>query len=220
MSAEIGHELRNFLTGASGLAELLRSDRELASLPRASANVELLSTQIEKMQRFAIGLLDLGMVPSRVRTSDLNSLVERLVGFVEGQSRFRTVEFVQRLDRSLPSLEVDPGQIQQVLLNLYVNAAEALGGERRGRVVTTTRMSRDEATAELIVEDDGPGMPQAVRQRVFEHSFTTKDSGHGFGLAISRRIVENHGGTIEVESEPGAGARFHLRLPLAPPGGR
>jgi signal transduction histidine kinase len=214
MSAEIGHELRNFLAGALGLSELLLGDRDLMVLPRPAERVRSLATQIEKMQRFALGLLDLGMVRSRRQHSDLNLLIQRLVAFVQGQSRFRVIELCEELDPALPPLSVDPGQMQQVLLNLYTNAAEAIGGRRAGRIVTTTRLAG--GRARIDVADDGPGMPEEVRRRVFEHGFTTRASGHGFGLAICRRIVENHGGSIDVESEPGRGTRFVLTLPLEP----
>lgn len=218
MSAEIGHELRNFLTGALGLSELLLAEEGRGGSARASEHLRSLQRQLERMQRFALGLLDLGLVRSRKQPSDLNGLVHRLVGFVQGQSRFRTIELVQDLAPDLPLLEVDPGQVQQVLLNLLTNAAEAIGTKRRGRVCTSTRCEKQRVS--VVVEDDGPGMPEEVRGRVFQHGFTTKAAGHGFGLAVSRRIVENHGGTIEVRSEPGRGARFEFLFPAPAGAGR
>jgi signal transduction histidine kinase len=215
MSVEIGHDLRNLLAGATSLSELLRADPSIRELPEAARTVDLLAGQLARMQRFALGLLDLGRTGARRERVDLNALVERLAGFLEGQSRFRSVELQRHLDPALPALSLDPGQIQQVLLNLYANAVDALDGRRGGRIRTVTRGPRDgDPVVVLAVEDNGPGMTPEVRVRAFEPAFTTRDSGHGFGLAISRRIARSHGGTLQAEEAPGEGARLVLRLPI------
>lgn len=215
MSAEIGHDLRNLLAGATGLAELLRADPSIRDLPGPARTVDLLAGQLARMQQFALGLLDLGRTGTRREPADLNALVERLAGFLEGQSRFRSVEFQRHLDPALPALSLDPGQIQQILLNLYANAVDALEGRRGGRIRTVTRGPRGgDPIVMLAVEDNGPGMTPEVRTRAFEPAFTTRDSGHGFGLAICRRIASSHGGTLDAENAPDGGARLVLRLPI------
>ena len=147
------------------------------------------------------------MLRSHKEKADFNGLVNRLIPFIQGQSRFRRVEFVLDLEPNLPQVEVDPGQIQQVLLNLYANAADAMG---QGRVATVTHFCKSQKRVVVKVEDNGPGMSEKVRDRIFDSGFTTKSTGHGLGLAVCRRIVENHNGEIEVTSESGQGTTFTL----------
>jgi nitrogen fixation/metabolism regulation signal transduction histidine kinase len=120
-----------------------------------------------------------------------------------------------RVERSvapaLPTVQVDPDQLGQVLHNLVKNAVEAVGAA--GTVRLSARVDRDEL--ELAVSDDGPGLSPEQQARAFEPYFTTKPGGTGLGLAISERIVREHGGRIEVRSTPGAGATFAVRLPVA-----
>jgi len=108
-------------------------------------------------------------------------------------------------------LDIDPGQIQQVLINLYANAADAMG---EGQIETTTRYDKEENRVSVVVTDHGPGMPEGIVMRIFDSGFTTKDTGHGFGLAICARIIENHGGTVDVASEVDVGTTFTLMLPV------
>ena len=211
MAAEIGHELKNYLTVIVGHTDLLLANTALQALEKASRSVQVISDQLGRIERFASGMMDLGMLRSKTETSDLNLLAEKLIQFIQGQSRFRRIELVLDLHPSLPLLNVDPGQIQQVLLNLYTNAADAMG---QGRVTTTSHFRKETAQAVLTVEDNGPGMPEDMRDLIFNAGFTTKETGHGFGLAICRRIVENHNGTIEVASEPGVGTTFTLTFPV------
>jgi signal transduction histidine kinase len=112
-------------------------------------------------------------------------------------------------------MNLDPAQLQQVLLNLFSNAADALGesGRTDPRITVRTRVVRG-GEAELTVEDNGPGIPEEALTKLFEPAFTTKPDGHGFGLSTTYRIVRNHGGTIIAENAPREGARFTLVFPL------
>jgi signal transduction histidine kinase len=211
MSAEIGHELNNYLAVISGHTDLLLDNKDLQGFARANKSLQAISDQIRKVERFTAGLMDLGMLRSKHEKTDLNQLVEKLVQVIQGQSRFRQTEFVLKADPDLPDLEIDPGQIQQVLLNLYANASDAMG---KGRIITRTRFVEDGQRVTLTVEDNGPGMPDEVKERIFDTGFTTKSTGHGFGLAVCSRIIENHQGRIEVESHPGKGTLFTLTFKL------
>jgi two-component system sensor kinase FixL len=97
------------------------------------------------------------------------------------------------------------GQIQQVLINLYANAADAMG---KGLIETHTYLDGERVA--VVVTDHGPGMSEDILLHIFDSGFTTKDTGHGFGLAICKRIIENHGGTVDVVSETGVGTTFTL----------
>jgi len=107
----------------------------------------------------------------------------------------------------------DPQQIRQVVLNLLANAADATIERNREGGEIRVRVFRDPAGVGVVVSDDGSGIDERTRARLFEPHFTTKPTGHGFGLAVCHRVVENHGGSIRVESTPGAGATFTVRLP-------
>ncbi|MEZ4546682.1 MAG: ATP-binding protein [Thermodesulfobacteriota bacterium] len=120
-----------------------------------------------------------------------------------------------RLDLApaVPPIEADPGQLSQVIINLILNARDALGGE--GEITISTSDGGGEVT--VTVSDNGPGIGPDIRDKIFDPFFTTKDPGHGtgLGLSVSARIVEAFGGRIEVISEPGNGAAFSLVFPAA-----
>jgi len=170
-----------------------------------------------------------------VRAGDI---VRRLREFVGKGNGARTVERVEQLVDAAMALalidartsgiaidresgvgdaevEVDAVQIQQVLVNLLRNAVDALGSapSRIARRLTVSTRAGDEGTVEFVVADNGPGIAPSVAARIFEPFMTTKPDGMGMGLSVCCRLVESHGGTIEVESEPGAGATFKVRLP-------
>ncbi len=135
---------------------------------------------------------------------------------------FRQIEILRNYDPTLPRIPCNPNQIQQVILNLLTNAAQALAEAHAPAAAPTIslRAVQEEKSARIEIEDNGPGMPEHVRKRVFEPFFTTKDVGvgTGLGLAVSYFIIkEHHGGSMRVESTVGAGTKFILLLPLAEP---
>jgi signal transduction histidine kinase len=207
MAAEIGHDLRNFLTVLMGHADLLVANPAVAADERAARSAGVVADQLQRIERFASGLMDLGVLRMAREPSDLNDLIRRLIAFIQGQARFQRVTFAMDLYDSLPPVSADPGQVQQVFLNLYANAADAMTS---GTVTTTTRLRAAAGEVDVVVRDEGPGMTPEVLRRVFDSGFTTKKEGHGHGLAICRRIVENHNGTIRADSEPGRGTTFTL----------
>jgi signal transduction histidine kinase len=116
------------------------------------------------------------------------------------------------LDPTLPPITADPGRLRQLLHNLLLNARDALGETPTPAIRLRTRKRED--GIELAIEDNGPGFPEAMMQRLFEPYVTSKEKGTGLGLAIVKRIVEEHGGSIEAANLPGSGATVILYLPL------
>ena len=208
MAGEIGHELSNYLMIISGHAQLLSS---AGSGESEQNSVRVILEQIRRMDIFAKGLLDMSRQDTRRKWCDLNDLIRKLVDFIRFQNRYDRIEFALDLEGETLSAFVDPDQIQQVLLNLYNNAADAMG---KGCIVTSTRYHPDQREMELTVQDDGPGIPLEIQERIFDMGFTTKREGYGFGLAVCHRILQNHEGRIELESALGKGARFMIRLPM------
>jgi signal transduction histidine kinase len=218
MAAEIGHELSNNLAAISGRAQMLlrevgESDSNLARQAR------IIWEQAANMATLTKGLMDFSNPEVRVQRVDLNQLVQNTVEFVRPQNKYDKIEFEMSLRSDLPALQADPGQLQQVLLNLFSNAADAMAEGSRGRKSITVRTDWEEPgrAVKLEVLDTGPGIEPHNLSRVFEPAFTTKPTGHGFGLSTSYRIVTNHGGRIEARSESGRGARFVVVLPLGGP---
>ena len=146
--------------------------------------------------------------------ADVNGVVRDAVTLVESQLRKMVERFEVHLGEGLGRVRMNPGRIEQVVINLLVNAGHAAQPVEHGRVSVTTR--NGDGHVEIAVEDNGPGVPEELRARVFEPFFTTKqrEQGTGMGLAISKRIVDEHGGTLELACEPGRPTRFTVRLPI------
>ena len=200
---------------------LFRSrDADRQAYATVTRHAQIILEQSKRMETLSKGLMDFSSAELRVERVDLNGLTQRSMEFVRSQNKFDAVEWDLRLANHVPELRADPGQLQQVLLNLFINAADAMRENGTSRKVISVCTNYDERARQvtLVVSDTGPGIPLNHIAKVFEPHFTTKPEGHGFGLSTSYRILTNHGGTIAVESPPGGGATFRLTLPLHGPG--
>jgi signal transduction histidine kinase len=221
MAAEIGHELRNQLAAISGRAQMIVREAERGELEGAGRHAQIILDQSRRMEGLSKGLMDFTRAELNMERVDLNALVQRSIEFVRTQNRFDGVEWKLALVEPGPTLRADSGQLQQVLLNLFLNAADAMKINNGHRKVIGVASAVDERmrALRLQVSDTGTGISPANLRRIFEPHFTTKQDGHGFGLSTSYRIIENHGGRITVQSPPGEGATFTIVLPLHGPGG-
>jgi two-component system, sensor histidine kinase and response regulator len=214
--AGVAHELNNPLAVVLGQAHLLRESTEE---PRIAATVEKIMTGADRCVRIVRNFLALArqQTPERSLVA-LNSLVEDSVELLAYELRNDNVEVVLRLAADLPILWADSHQLHQVLVNMVTNAHHAVRhGPAAARTITITTWSdASRRQAHIEIADSGPGIPEEIRARIFEPFFTTKPVGQGTGLGLSlcRGIIEEHGGTIIVESEPGRGARFAITLPV------
>jgi signal transduction histidine kinase len=219
LAAGIGHELNNQLVAISARAQMLLKDAEKQTFENAPRHAQIIFDQSKRMGVLAKGLMDYTRSKVNVEPMDLNGMLTSTIDFVKSDKRFRGVEWEVQLDPELPQIRADAGQIQGVFINLFVNAADAMGAQESRRSISVrTRLDPRTHIAEIDVQDTGPGIKREHLGRMFEFMFTTKPDGHGFGLSTSHRTIENHGGRITVESEPGEGARFHIALPLSGPG--
>jgi signal transduction histidine kinase len=220
VAKQVAHEIKNPLT-TMGLA-LYNMERDLEQLPddareRVSRAVHALEREIDSMKDLAESFATLGELPPIMpAVVDVNALVESLVEV----SQWPHVAIETQLDPARPRALADERQLRRVLRNLLKNACEAQPGG--GRVVLRTMGGRTPGAGdaphavEVAIEDEGPGMTADVLRRAFEPGFTTKGAGgKGVGLAVSRRVIEAHGGRIEVDSAPGHGTRVAVRLPEA-----
>ncbi len=218
-SAEIGHELNNYLTVILSNFQLsgMSIDKgDLASLRRYSS---IIGANLEKTKKFVDGLLDFSSLKSEKNECDINELIEKTLLFVSPQNRYKNISFKKELKEGIGPLIMDSGQIQQVLYNLLNNAADAMGKRRGegGTITVGTDYHEKEKMVHVWVKDTGYGMSEEEIKRIFKGGFTTKKSGHGIGLSICKKIIDNHNGTIEVESKLNQGTSFRMKLPCHRP---
>jgi signal transduction histidine kinase/CheY-like chemotaxis protein len=216
ISAEIGHELNNHLTVIMGNFQILSMKMNKGETESLNKQLDIISTNLEKIKRFAQGLLDFSTLKAEKGECDINDLIERTILFVKPQNIFKYISFITKLKPDLPHLVVDASQIQQVLYNLLNNSADAMGKRKGegGTITIGTEYHPANRQVEIQVKDTGKGMSEEELEKLFTRGFTTKESGHGIGLSICQKIVNSHSGTIHVESELNAGTTFIIRLPI------
>jgi signal transduction histidine kinase len=213
LAAGLAHEIKNPLAGIQGALEVLRDEAGEGEQGRLFG--EMLE-ELKRVHGILHRLLESGRpAPLRLVRTDLGRLLADVAELLRPSLKRQGVELTTEVADRLPEIEVDPAKIRQVLVNLVQNAAEAMH-DRPGHVRLRASAYADASAVVLTVEDDGPGIPPESLARLFEPFYTTKFTGTGLGLAISKSLVEQHGGEIDVTSEPGRGTSFVLVLPLAP----
>ncbi|MBI2927152.1 MAG: cache domain-containing protein [Verrucomicrobia bacterium] len=214
LAAGVAHELNNPLQGIVMYSHLLLE--KMPAQNGARESVQKIATQATRSRDIIRGLLDFSRQrkPDK-RPSNVNVLLQECLSLVGNQALFHNIELVKRLREDLPLVPMDPSQIQQVFMNMIINAAEAMNGG--GRLTLATRFDPAATLVEVAFADTGHGIREEDLERIFDPIFTTKEAGHGtgLGLAISYGIVKEHRGTISVESEVGKGTTFTVRLPVS-----
>jgi len=213
LSAVLAHEIRNPLGSIRGTAEILRDDFPAGD--RKYEFLEILIKETDRLNRVVEDFLGLAR-PLLVEreTCDLVAELRDIVSLVSDEADMRGVR-LECAGGALTPVRGDREKLRQVFLNLILNGVQATG--RGGSVtITATQLTGRGGSpdgVELIFADTGEGIDQALMSRIFEPFFTTKSGGTGLGLSITQKIIESHGGSIEVESAPGKGTRFRVRLP-------
>lgn len=215
MAAEIAHELNNSLAAISARAQFFLMGVGTMTAEKAQENAKIIFDQASAMTVLTKGLMDFSHKELRKQPTKLNQVVRKTVEFITPQNKYERVEFSLDLSEDVPDMNLDPGQIQQVLMNLFSNSADALLSAKSPmpRIVIRSRLKAAAGLVDLIVEDNGPGIPAEAIAKVFEPLFTTKPEGHGYGLSTCYQIVKNHGGKIVAQNVSGSGARFTITLP-------
>ncbi len=215
----LAHEIKNPLGGLRGAAQLL--ERELAD-PSLAEYTQIIIDEADRLQALVDRMLGPNQLPDMGEVN-VHTLLERVRALVLAEYGDR-LRIERDYDPSIPELYVDGGRIIQALLNILRNAARALDGMRDGRIRLKTRILRQftigsrrhRLVVQITIEDNGPGIPEAIREKLFYPMVTASEGGMGLGLSISQALVNQHGGLVECESKPG-NTRFHVLLPVENP---
>jgi PAS domain S-box-containing protein len=213
LAAGIAHELNQPLTGILTFTHLVL--KQLNKDDRVRKDLEVIEREASRCARIIRGVLDFARErPPETVPCDLNELIKHILSLVERQALFLDIQIVRALDAHLPMGMVDPDHMEQLIMNLMLNAADGMARAGGTLWIRTSKVS--DGFVELEVEDTGIGIAEEDLTQIFDPFFTTKDEkkGMGLGLAVTYSIVKAHRGEIQVQSQVGKGTKFSIRLSI------
>ena len=215
LAGGLAHEIRNPLSTIRMNLELLGEDAEELDDPRRQRmlrKIERIQLECGHLEEVLTAFLQFARAGElETELADLGAVVQEFITFYEPEAKRLGVELSPHLDSHLPPVRLDRSLLRQVLMNLALNAQQAMPDG--GTLELQAYRSGDAVGLDII--DSGCGIDQSAQQRMFQAFFSTKPGGSGLGLPTARKIIEAHGGTIHCDSEPGRGSRFTIRLPAA-----
>lgn len=211
LASEVSHELKNLVSVVLLSLQRLQSRIGVVSPEEINSIIDRAIAGVRKIEGFSKSLLTRSHIAVRLVPQNLNKITTDFADFMKFLPKFRANKISTSFAEQIPEVQLDIDQIQQVLLNLVNNAVEA---RPDADIQLITDWDEEHREATLKVKDNAFGMEESVRSRLFTDKITTKIEGHGYGLLICRQIVENHGGTIQVDSKLGEGTVFTLRFPV------
>ena len=217
MSAEIGHELNNFLGVVSGNLSLMQHHLEKKNYDEIGKHLKAAQSNLANMKKFSNGLMDFSRMDSTFETCDLNTLIGDTVDYIKMQRHFADIDIQFNNSTLAIFTQADTGQMQQMMYNLIYNAADAIKEKTevdRKSIKIETSIDPDGDEFTITVSDTGIGIPKKYIDAAFNKRFTTKKSGHGLGLMVCRRIIENHKGRLKINSTPDVGTTIKIIFPL------
>ena len=214
--ARLAHEIRNPLSSLAIHVQLLEEDMARADpnlRGQSAGRFEIIRGELQRLETLMLQFLNLA-APSSVdlQAVDLAEVVRYVCALLRPEAAARNIELAVVLPENPPVISADPAQLKQALVNLIINAIQAV--ERNGCIEVAVRLDRGQGMFVLQVSDNGPGVPSERKTAVFDPFFTTKPEGNGLGLWIVQQIATAHGGVAMVDDMPDGGAVFTLQLPL------
>lgn len=213
MAAGVAHEINNPLSGILIYAELLKNN--LRDDPQAVKDAQEIIDQTLRCKKIVSELLEFSrQAVGKIYTFRLEEIINKSLNILINQAIFQDIEVIKNFEENLPDIAGDIGQLQQVFTNLFINAADAMEG--KGKLMISARFDPRSSQFNITVSDTGPGIPEGLREKIFDIFFSTKPvgKGTGLGLSISQNIIKLHGGVISVDCPPEGGTRFILQVPL------
>jgi two-component system sensor histidine kinase HydH len=210
LAAGVAHEIRNPLSSIKGFATYFRE--RYKEIPEDQRTAEIMVQEVDRLNRVITQLLDFARpLTINKRSTPLQGLIQHSLKMIEGQAREKNIQISTGFSPEIKEISIDPDKINQVLLNLYLNAMEAM--EHGGALSVDVLWDEDSQRTMIRVSDNGAGISKKDLIHIFDPYFTTKQSGTGLGLAIVHKIVESHGGEVRVGSETGKGTTVTIYLP-------
>jgi len=213
LAAGIAHEIRNPLAAISGAIHV--QTMEMAADDPNRKIMEEIQDEVKRLDNSLKSFLAYSR-PAKPQFTHvpLDELIEKALTLCARSGQFSGIQLEQKFDQNIPPVYVDPFLMQQVLVNIIINALQAMNHQSQLKVQTALIDTEQDRRVKITISDTGPGIPSDVLDKIFQPFFSTKSQGTGLGLAIANRIVEQHRGKISVQSAPGQGTTFAIEIPL------
>ncbi|MFH1683781.1 MAG: ATP-binding protein [Candidatus Margulisiibacteriota bacterium] len=214
MAAGVAHEINNPLLVISGEAEMLLLDKDQD--PETVAAAKNMIAQSKRMKEITDSLLGFAHKEEiEYKATNVNEIMKKALAMLSYQPEIKQIKINPELDPDLPKVLASPSQLEEVFINIILNAIQAMG-ENGELIIKTSHKKANNGKEMITIEltDNGKGMDKETLRKIFNPFFSTKEKGVGLGLPVSHRIIESHQGQIEVQSEPGKGATFMIKLPV------
>jgi two-component system sensor histidine kinase HydH len=211
LAAGVAHEIRNPLSSIKGFATYFKE--RYKDNPDDQKTSEIMIKEVDRLNRAITQLLEFARPPAiQKKPTSLQSLIQHSLKMIERQASAKEIQILSHLPSEMKEIDLDPDGINQVLLNLYLNAIEAM--EQGGTLSVSLSSEESSPWVKIIVSDTGTGISKEDLEHIFDPYFTTKQTGTGLGLAIVHKIVEAHRGEVKAESEVGRGTTVSVLLPV------
>ncbi len=217
LSAEIGHELNNFLGVVTGNLSLMEHHLKKGNYEELGKYLKIAIENLGNIKKFIDGLMDFSTLSASMEPCDINSVINDTIEYMITQNRFNNIKIKFTPFQQTIFTKADIGQLQQLLYNLIYNSADALNerlSDEERKIEISTNIDSNEKNFSISVSDNGAGIPDEHIDIAFKKRFTTKKTGHGLGLLVCRRIIENHKGRLNVDSKPGQGTIIKITMPV------
>lgn len=209
LSAGIAHEIRNPLGSIKGSIDIIEGEFTPQNPKREF--IEIIKEETARLNNIVSGFLKFARPPSpAIKLTSINRLIESILTLLQNEAEQSGIEIRRQLDPDLPEIEIDPDQIRQVLLNVTLNALQAM--PQGGQLEIETVSSNEILT--IAIRDSGDGIPEEKLEQAFDPFYSTKPNGSGLGLSISHQLIENHGGSIHLSNRVSGGLTVRIELPL------